>query len=48
VIRGPGFEEGAISFDYGRSTYRMGAGLDQAEAEYVIDEMCKRSKSLCR
>jgi hypothetical protein len=42
------FSDGAISFDYGRSTYRLGSDLDEADAKYVIGEMCTRVKSLCR
>jgi hypothetical protein len=41
------FGEGTISFDYGRDTHHLGTGLDEADARYVIDEMCKRVKSLC-
>lgn len=40
------FRDGTISFDYGRDTHRLGSGLDEADARYVIDEMCKRVKSL--
>lgn len=41
------FTGGAILFDYGRSTYRLGSELSEADAKYVIGEMCKRVKSLC-
>lgn len=41
------FKDGAIAFDYGRATHRLGADLDEADAKYVIGEMCKRVKSLC-
>jgi hypothetical protein len=40
------FREGAIAFDYGRATHHLGADLDEADAKYVIGEMCKRVKSL--
>lgn len=46
VISNLSFQAGAISFDYGRTTHRLGQGLDEAEAVYVIREMCKRVKSL--
>jgi hypothetical protein len=42
-----GFKEGTISFDYGRDTHYLASGLDEADAKYVIREMCKRVKSLC-
>lgn len=41
------FGDGTISFDYGRSTYHLASGLDEADAKHVIGEMCKRVKSLC-
>ncbi len=41
------FSDGAIAFDYGRSTHRLASDLDEADARYVIAEMCKRVKSLC-
>jgi hypothetical protein len=41
------FREGAIAFDYGRATHHLGADLDEADAKYVIGEMCRRVKSLC-
>ena len=41
------FKEGAITFDYGRATYHLGTGLDEADAKYVIGEMCRQVKSLC-
>jgi hypothetical protein len=47
MIEGLTFKNGAISFDYGRSTHHLAAGLDEADADYVIGEMCKRVKSLC-
>lgn len=40
------FSDGAISFDYGRSTHRLASDLDEADAKYVIGEMCKRVKLL--
>jgi hypothetical protein len=40
------FSDCAITFDYGRSTYRLGSDLDEADARYVIGEMRKRVKSL--
>lgn len=48
AARFPGwnYHEGAISFDYGRGTHQLGSGLDEADAKYVIGEMCKRVKSL--
>lgn len=46
IISGPGFKGGAISFDYGRDTYHLASGLDEADAKYVIGEMEKRVKSL--
>ena len=42
------FNDGAISFDYGRDTHHLASDLDEAEAKYVIIEMCKRVKSICR
>lgn len=39
-------DAGAIAFDYGRDTHRLGSGLEQADAHYVIQEMRKRVKSL--
>jgi hypothetical protein len=42
------FKDGVIAFDYGRATHRLGLDLDEADAKYVIDEMCRRVKSLCR
>lgn len=41
------FKDGTISFDYGRDTCHLGSGLEEADAKYVIGEMCKRVKSLC-
>jgi hypothetical protein len=37
----------AISLDCGRSTRRLSIALDEADAKYVIGEMCKQVKSLC-
>lgn len=42
-----GLENGAISFDYGRSTHRFGLALDEADARRVIAELCGRVTSLC-
>lgn len=39
-------DSGAISFDYGRDTHRLGTGLTQAEADHVIKEMCRKVKTL--
>lgn len=41
------FGNGGICFDYGRDTHFLGSGLDEGESRYVIEEMCKRVKSLC-
>jgi hypothetical protein len=41
------FKDGAIAFDYGRATHHLGADLDEADAKYVIGEMCRRVRSLC-
>jgi hypothetical protein len=41
------FKDGGIAFDYGRATHHLGADLDEADAKYVIGEMCRRVKSLC-
>lgn len=41
------FSDGTLSFDYGRDTHHLASDLDEADAKYVIDEMCKRVKSLC-
>jgi hypothetical protein len=38
---------GVIAFDYGSDTHRLGSGLDQADADRVVKEMCKAQKSLC-
>ncbi|WP_119390469.1 hypothetical protein [Taklimakanibacter lacteus] len=40
------FRDGAITFDYGRTTRYLGQDLNEAEAQYVIDEMCEHVKSL--
>jgi hypothetical protein len=48
VLSGLSFKDGSISFDYGRDTHQLASGLDEADAKYVIGEMCKRVKSLCR
>ncbi|SRR5258706_2356347 len=36
-----GAGHGAIAFDYGAKTYRIGAGLDEAEGRLVLDEIRK-------
>ena len=46
VISGMSFKDGSISFDYGRDTHHLASGLDEADAKYVIDTMCRRVKSL--
>jgi hypothetical protein len=46
VIQILSFRAGAIAFDYGRSTHRLGQGLDEADARHVIDEICKHATSL--
>lgn len=40
------FNTGTICFDYGRDTHYLGSGLSADERRYVIEEMCKRVKSL--
>jgi hypothetical protein len=35
----------AVSFDYERKKHLLGISFDEADAKYVIDEMCKRVKS---
>jgi hypothetical protein len=40
-------DAGVIAFDYGSDTHRLGSGLDQADADRVVKEMCKAQKSLC-
>jgi hypothetical protein len=37
-----------MTFDYERKTYRLAAGLDEANAHHVIQEMRKRVTSLDR
>lgn len=37
-----GSGQGAIAFDYGAKTYRIGAGLDEAEGRLVLAEIQKR------
>ena len=41
------FRDGTLAFDYGRDTHHLASGLDEADARYLIAEMCKRVKSLC-
>jgi hypothetical protein len=43
-----GLGGGPIAFDYGRKIYRLAAGLDEANAHHVIQEMRKRVRSLGR
>ena len=38
-----GAGHGAIAFDYGAKTYRIGSGLDEAEARLVLAEIAKFS-----
>lgn len=40
------FKDGTIAFDYGRDTHLLATGLDEADAQYVIAQMCKQVKSL--
>lgn len=42
------FNIGTICFDYGRDTHLLGAGLKESERRYIIEEMCRRMKSLCQ
>lgn len=41
-----GAGHGALAFDYGARTYRLGAGLDEAEAGMVVAELAKRFPQL--
>jgi hypothetical protein len=41
-----GFKDRAIAFDYGRHTRRIGSGLDEANAHYMIQKMRERVTSL--
>jgi hypothetical protein len=41
---GWGFGTGKIKFDYGMKTYSFGLGLDEAEANYIIDLLNKEFK----
>lgn len=42
-----GLENGAIAFDYGLSTHRMGLSMDEGDAKQVVAELCQRATSLC-
>jgi hypothetical protein len=33
---------GALAFDYGTSTVRWGAGLDEAEAQVIVERLTQR------
>jgi hypothetical protein len=35
-----------IAFDYGAKTYRFGAGVDEAEAQAIVDTLRERWPSL--
>jgi hypothetical protein len=37
-----GLGGGVIAFDYGYSTIRFGTGLDEAEAEHILQRVCGR------
>ncbi|MDS4026800.1 MAG: hypothetical protein RKO25_07440 [Candidatus Contendobacter sp.] len=41
-----GLSGGSIAFDYGKSTHRFGAGLNDAEAEHVVSSLKKRFGNL--
>lgn len=41
-----GISGGSIAFDYGRSTHKFGAQLDQAEAAHIINEIKQFNKNL--
>ena len=36
----------SVTFDYGRSTIVLTPGIDEAEANYIVNEMCKFSPHL--
>ena len=36
------FDEGVIAFDYGARTIRFGAGVDEAEASMIVEEIKRR------
>ena len=37
-----GLGGGLVAFDYGAKTYRLGAGLDEAEAKFVVRKITDR------
>lgn len=37
-----GFGGGTIGFDYGYKTYKIGGGIDEAEAKHIINEIAQR------
>jgi len=41
-----GISGGTIAFDYGRSTHKFGAQLDEAEADYILDVIKQKNKNL--
>jgi len=41
-----GFTGGSIAFDYGHSTHKFGAGLDEAEAKHIAETIKNRYKIL--
>jgi len=41
-----GFTGGTVSFDYGHSTHKFGAQLDEAEAKHIVETIKKRYKNL--
>lgn len=41
-----GLTGGSISFDYGHSTHRFGAQLDEAEANYIVSTIKQHYKNL--
>lgn len=46
VVSSPLTRTGAIAFDVGRDTHHVGQGLDETEARFVLEELCKQVKSL--
>lgn len=43
-----GLGGGRVAFDYGAKTYRLGAGLDEAEAKLVVGKMTDRYSSIAK
>lgn len=41
-----GISGGSVAFDYGKSTHRFGAQLDEAEAEYIVNTIKQRFRNL--